>query len=252
MLIISFFTGGVVQHGPVGVYYSKGPTANFTVRDDFTLEELEVKLSRFMGISRSTHGLAISARFNAQPPPVIFYSELQIMNNDTWRLVVNHLLSGHSLAMVELFVEPINRSNIPMHGFASSSGTYESPPVISTQVPCFNTSYEPIATLSRGFEAQEPPIPLNVDPISSYIPPNPSNNEEEMERDGGFNVGLDGISPADLVENTVMEDPTPIGNTCGNYHFDNMDFEEFVPETNNTNIPDLDITDDEDQQSMLS
>jgi hypothetical protein len=68
-------------------------TDNFTVHTNIIPAELETELYRWMGISSSTHGLGISTRFNAGlqlTPPIIFYTELQLLSNDTWRLIVNH------------------------------------------------------------------------------------------------------------------------------------------------------------------
>jgi hypothetical protein len=79
MLIISFYTGGFIQNGPHGVHYSKKFTGNFMVHTDITHAELEAEIYRWMGILSSTHGLEISARFNAGlqlTPQVMFYTEL--------------------------------------------------------------------------------------------------------------------------------------------------------------------------------
>jgi hypothetical protein len=79
MFIVSFYTGRSIQNGSHGVHYSKKATDNFTVHTDITLGELEIELYRWMGISSSTHGLEISARFNVGlqlTHPVMFYTEL--------------------------------------------------------------------------------------------------------------------------------------------------------------------------------
>jgi hypothetical protein len=79
MFIVSFYTGKSIQNGLHGVHYSKKATDNFTVHTDITLAKLETELYRWMGISSSTHGLEISARFNVElqlTPSVMFYTEL--------------------------------------------------------------------------------------------------------------------------------------------------------------------------------
>jgi hypothetical protein len=79
MFIVNFYTGESIQNGQHGVHYSKKIIGNFTVHTDITLAELETELYRWMGISSTTHGLEISARFNARLQLtllVIFYTEL--------------------------------------------------------------------------------------------------------------------------------------------------------------------------------
>jgi hypothetical protein len=47
------------------MFITKKTTDNFTVHTDITLTELEIELYQWMVILSSTHGLEISARFNA-------------------------------------------------------------------------------------------------------------------------------------------------------------------------------------------
>jgi hypothetical protein len=53
--------------------------------------------------------------------------------------------------------------------------------------------------------------------------PKEENNIEDLE----FNIGLDCINLEERIENLVSQDTTPIGNTCGNNGFMNMNFTPF-------------------------
>jgi hypothetical protein len=95
----------------------------------------------------------------------------------------------------------------------------------------YNTSNQDCASDSRGHETPK----AYVEPISSTMPDTSfgtnrnqsvlkeKNNIEDLE----FNIGLDGINPEERVEKLVSQDTTPIGNTCGNDNFMNMDFAHF-------------------------
>jgi hypothetical protein len=64
----------------------------------------------------------------------MFYTELQLLSNDTWSLMVNHSVQPGTFIMVELYVELKAHWNTPNEDFASGSRGHETP----------NTYVEPI------------------------------------------------------------------------------------------------------------
>jgi MuDR family transposase len=137
-------------------------------------------------------------------PLVMFYTELQLLSNDIWRLMVNHSVQLGIFTMIELYVE---------------------------LKACWNTPNKIFASGSRGHEISN----AYVEPISSIIPdasfgtnrnqsvPEEENNIEDLE----FNIGLNDINPEERVEKLVSQDTTPIGNTCSNNNFITMNFTPF-------------------------
>jgi hypothetical protein len=118
--------------------------------------------------------------------------------------MVNHSVQPSTFIMIELYVELKAHWNTPNEDFTSGSRCHETP-----------NAY--------------------VEPISSTIPnalfgtnrnqsvPEEENNIEDLE----FNIGVDDINPEERVKKLVNQDTTPIGNTCGNDDFMNMDITPF-------------------------
>jgi hypothetical protein len=103
MFIINLFTGGSVQHGHLGVFYSQGPRLNFTVNEDITLSRLRNEIYRVLELSEIQFNLKIRVKFNASPPPCVFFTEIELLNNETWRFIVENM---GNWKVIELFVDP--------------------------------------------------------------------------------------------------------------------------------------------------
>jgi hypothetical protein len=98
------------------------------------------------------------------------------------------------------------------YGMNVSPEIVEPIPTSIPQEPTNNSSWSPHANSNRNFLCSVQEDDNRVDDSNE--------NPDRFE----FEIGLDDIPPLDRVENMVMQDDTPIGNTSGNDGFMNMDF----------------------------
>jgi hypothetical protein len=118
--------------------------------------------------------------------------------------MVNHSVQPDTFIIIELYVELKTRWNTSNEDYASGSRDHETP----------NAYIEPTSCTM-------PDASFGTNRNQSV--PEEENNIEDLE----FNIGLDDINPEERVEKLVSQDTIPIGNTCDNDSFMNMDFTHF-------------------------
>ncbi|KAJ1694246.1 hypothetical protein LUZ63_010944 [Rhynchospora breviuscula] len=184
-----------------------------------SLNELKGQIFHHLQVSHEGNDLNIRVRYNISPPPSVFFSELQIVDDNTWSMVVANL---RHWGMMELFVNVIAvaGSDLPRPG---SSRITKRKGTKSRRQPIQNTH-----DLVEDITPVVPYTPIE-EPNSGDDDEFRVDNEARLEDIQEFsNIFLDGEGERDRIHNLVFSDETPFGDISGNDNFFNDD--EFVDE----------------------
>ncbi|KAJ4772305.1 MuDR family transposase [Rhynchospora pubera] len=111
MFPISIYTGGAVEHGPMGVTYNKPPLASYPAQEDITFDELKRTIYQLTGINEDKNSIIVNARWKAGPGSSHCFVLLPISENSMWRMLAERTISGATgWSIVELFVEAVPNS----------------------------------------------------------------------------------------------------------------------------------------------